>query len=540
MFESKDDWVQYAKSYEADSLLHHFVPNWTKFCKARGEENLLKMAEFEYIRACIVSGVQLCEDKKRWKKTDMTKHGEYILRRLLQDDDFPMVHKKSYELLYPFFEREKNQTDRNGWIIHENDGTYEIAVHFHHISHLIYFSGVETQEIGSIENKKYVLAKLKQVIQQFQSESAFKELSEHHDAKIEIGLCTNAFLAHIISRAAWISQLILSKEKWLEGADPDSGGGQSIIDSLKTYLPPHGLITLKIAKAIHGSEEKKREVFEFVAQDVCYALSNYKQKSVVLCRELTELFRKSPEMIRYFIFRPKKWTYMPLFGSQKSQWNPRQQKELLEYYQRGLSTNDLAASYMSFYNILEYGMNQLKIERFCNTVQNHIQPKLNDEQLASINAFLTNKESQDWVGKIYQENEIDSLKKIVVRLDPVKIRDSIQYWLVKSTTEATETAETTKQKLISNLYEEFIQIISNENHLFIQQGLNIDWNKNEANKTFLDKVASRIYKVRCALTHSKDDNSSIRYSPTSPLHEKYLIFELVLLRAVVNCYLEET
>lgn len=532
MFESKADWLQYAKSYEADSLLRHFVPDWPNICKPYDNQELMQMAESEYIRACIVSGAQLCVDKDCWKKADMIKHGEYILRRLLQDDDFPMVHKKSYELLYPFFEREKNQTIHNGWIIHENDGTYEIALYFCHISHLIYFSSVETQVIGSIENKKYVLAKLKQVIKQFQSESAFKELSEHHDAKIEIGLCTNAFLAHIISRVVWISQLILSKENWSKGADQNSGNAQTIIDSLKTYLPPHGLITLKISKSTQGSEEKKREVFEFVAQDVCYSLSNYMQKSIVLCREITELFRKSSEMIQYAIYHQQKSTYMPLFGSHKSKWNHRQQKELLEYYQRGLSTNDLAASYMSFYNILEYGMNQTKIEELCKAFQNSVQPELNEEQLLSINDFIINGKNKDLLGELYRGKEETALKKIVGMLDPGKIRERVEYWLRKGTTE----------KVRSNLFEEFVHYISNANHPFIESSKEcfINWEKSDFGKKFLTKVALRIYTVRCALTHSKDDNSSIRYSPTSPLHEKYLIFELVLLRAVVNCYLEET
>ena len=71
MFESKADWLQYAKSYEADSLLRHFVPDQPSICKSHDNRELLRMAEAEYFLAVVSSGAQLFADKEIWKEIDI-------------------------------------------------------------------------------------------------------------------------------------------------------------------------------------------------------------------------------------------------------------------------------------------------------------------------------------------------------------------------------------------------------------------------------------------------------------------------------------
>jgi hypothetical protein len=174
-------------------------------------------------------------------------------------------------------------------------------------------------------------------------------------------------------------------------------------------------------------------------------------------------------------------------------------KDLLDYYELGLSSNDPILSYISFYHILEYFFEKVTKEKSIKNLKecfdnyDDSSPNTNiDNQLYRIAKNTCNK------------NEKPQLNEVLHRyLD--------KEHLIKS---------------INSIRNMDFNYFKKTDVKFVRRNTKI---KDKNDEQLVETLTDRIYEVKCALVHQKEEYES-RYSLNNPKHKEALYKEIPLIK----------
>ena len=177
---------------------------------------------------------------------------------------------------------------------------------------------------------------------------------------------------------------------------------------------------------------------------------------------------------------------------------------LVAYYQRGISCADLDLAYLSLYKVLEHFFPQVSRQRLHERLREQLAAPdfsaCKPEKLEAL-ADATRKHDQ-------KVNEIVKLKAVLdLHLDRVDLRAWVESYAPRKKAHYLEDRE-----------------------VFGKQMERLDTSDDQ----ILHRVAKRIYALRNALAHGKDDDGEARFIPFHSEHEQQLALEIPLLQHIAE------
>ncbi|MDX8551778.1 hypothetical protein KHC33_04095 [Methanospirillum sp. J.3.6.1-F.2.7.3] len=182
-------------------------------------------------------------------------------------------------------------------------------------------------------------------------------------------------------------------------------------------------------------------------------------------------------------------------------------QNVISYYQMARTTDNPSLKFLSFYQILEYFFNAEYYQNLRNDVRMKItHPAFSFESDKSIQELILLINNQIRYGKTQkQKNEYERLKSLL-------------------NSNFNDFSSLIQQL---NEYDESLIEYYSKNHVSFCKGPFVDFLKSNINE-ICEKLSSRIYKIRNAIVHSKDDNE-YRYIPFRDDKELYKEIPLIQL-----------
>ncbi len=245
---------------------------------------------------------------------------------------------------------------------------------------------------------------------------------------------------------------------------------------------------------VSSSHARSKEEFERLCNSFLFQMGYNLDYTVVEIRFLDEFFRTN----RLLRLRRADLEEME---APKRKYIP----DLIYHYQMALSTDSPMLQFLSYYHIMEYFFEKIYNEEIVKIIEKEItSPHFSPKREKDIKKLISKKIKDR--GDNYSFNEKEALMLTLSRyinIDELRTRlDEYNNKLVK---------------------------YYKDNEVLFSKGDRVDLTKNES-QTF-SKLASRIYKTRNAIVHSKDGEKA-KFTPFTD--DKFLINEIPLMRFIAE------